>query len=266
MDRKRYLPGVPCWIDTAPPDPDAAVRFYGAQFGWEFEERLPGYRVARLGGRDVAAVAGGGTAPGWRTYVAVESADVAAARVHGAGGRTLVAPRDVDGAGRAAVFTDPEGAVFGVWEAREHHGAELVNAAGSWNWSDLATSDPDGATAFYGAVFGWRADEAGFGVMWRLPGYGDFLAERDPDLRRRHAEPGVPEGFSDAIGWLLPLDGSGAPAWNVTFAVADADAAAARAEELGGGVATAPFDAGPARVAALTDPQGGAFSVSRYAS
>ena len=98
--------------------------------------------------------------------------------------------------------------------------------------------------------------------MWRLPGYGDVLAERDPDLRRRHAEDGVPPGFSDAIGWLA----AGDPArWTVTFAVDDADAAAARAAELGGSVLTPPFDAGPARVAVLRDPHGAELTVSRYA-
>ena len=41
--------------------------------------------------------------------------------------------------------------------------------------------------------------------MWRLPGYGDFLAIRDPDIKRRHAEPWVPKGFSDAIGWMTAV-------------------------------------------------------------
>ena len=29
----RYIPGVPCWIDTTQPDPDAAAAFYGGLFG-----------------------------------------------------------------------------------------------------------------------------------------------------------------------------------------------------------------------------------------
>ena len=43
--------------------------------------------------------------------------------------------------------------------------------------------------------------------MVRRPGYGDVLAAHDPEIRRRHAEAGVPAGFSDAIGWMLPLEG-----------------------------------------------------------
>ena len=60
-ERDGYMPGVPCWIDTSQPDPEAAVDFYSALFGWEFENVMPPgagmYFVGRLSGRDVAAVA-----------------------------------------------------------------------------------------------------------------------------------------------------------------------------------------------------------------
>ena len=77
----RYIPGVPCWIDTTQPDPDAAAEFYAGLFGWELEETMPAdapgnYLQARLNGGLVAAVSsqmGGDAAPrsgtptsGWR--------------------------------------------------------------------------------------------------------------------------------------------------------------------------------------------------------
>lgn len=52
------------------------------------------------------------------------------------------------------------------------------------------------------------------------------------------------------------------PTWMLDFWVHDADAAAAKARELGGGVGAAPFDAPPFRHAALADLEGAAFSVS----
>ncbi|HSK98257.1 MAG TPA: VOC family protein, partial [Euzebyales bacterium] len=55
-----------------------------------------------------------------------------------------------------------------------------------------------------------------------------------------------------------------APLWHLTFAVDDTDAVAARAVELGGTVLSEPVDAGVVRMATLRDPQGLAFTVSRF--
>jgi predicted enzyme related to lactoylglutathione lyase len=260
------------------------VNFYGGLFGWEFEDRMPAeapgnYFVARLGGRDVAAIGsqqGSGTpTPAWSTYVLVDSADDTAKKVKDAGGSVIDEPFDVLDAGRVAVFADPSGAVFCVWQANRHRGAQLVNAPGTWNWSDLNTRDPEGAKAFYGAVFGWETTNVDFGdagsfTMWRVPGYADFLERDDPDLRRRHERDGAPEGFSDAIAWLQPmtedqLAANVPPHWSVAFSVDDTDAIVARAVELGGSVVVEPFDAPPVRIAVLSDPQGAVFSVNRYA-
>jgi predicted enzyme related to lactoylglutathione lyase len=277
--RDGYPPGVPCWVDTEQPDPEAAAGFYGDLFGWEFADPMavgaPGrYRVARLRGLDVAAVGsepGGAARPAvWNTYIAVESADAAAAKVRTGGGAVLREPFDVLDAGRMGVFSDPLGAEFRVWEAGRRRGAQLVNAPGTWNWSTLDTPDPKSSMAFYNAVFGWEAVSVGPGAtMLRLPGYANFLETLDPDLRHRHADAGVPEGFSDAVAWMAPMTddqlAAGArPHWGVTFAVEDADAVAGRAQKLGGSVQVPPFDAWMVRVAVLRDPQGAAFTVNRY--
>ncbi len=281
LERHRYPPGVPCWVDTEHPDPAAAATFYGGLFGWDLADRMtpeaPGrYFIAQLHGRDVAAVgsqARDGRPAVWNTYIAVDSADDAVARVTAARGTTVVAPYDIPDAGRAAMFADPSGAVFGVWQADRRIGAQLVNEPGTWNWSDLSTDDPQGAGAFYTAVFGWIAEPVDMGgaeaTMWRLPGYGDFLATLEPGIRERQAESGAPTGFEDAIGWMMPLtseqvaDGV-APHWGVTFTVADTDAIAASAVALGGEVVVAPYDAGPVRSAVLSDPQGAVFSVNTF--
>jgi uncharacterized protein len=275
IKRDGYPPGVPCWVDTAQPDPDAAVDFYAGLFGWEFEDRMPAgrpgrYLVGQLQGGDVAAVGsqpeGAPSEPVWSTYIWVESAAEAAAKAKDAGGSIVTEPFDVADAGRMAILADPDGAVFCVWQARSHKGAQVVNAPGSWNFSDLNTPNPAAATAFYGAVFGWEATSVDLGdvsfTMLRLPGYGDFLALSDPDIRARQAEQDAPEGFEDAVAGLVP--GDGPSHWSVTFSVDDTDGTADRAAELGATVVVPPFDAGPARVAVLRDPQGAVFSVSTY--
>jgi predicted enzyme related to lactoylglutathione lyase len=275
-ERDGYLPGVPCWADTTQPDPKSALAFYSGLFGWEFEDAMPSgspvsYFIARLRGGDVAAVGpqpeGAPPAAVWNTYVAVDSADEAAARVLAAGGRVVMEPFDVSDAGRMAVFTDPEGAAFSVWQAKEHRGWRIVNEAGSVSFNTLNTRDADAARSFYGAVFGWETLNPGHGEMWRLPGYGDHLEQSDPGLRERMAQASAPEGFEDVVAALNPI-AAGQPDvpahWGVTFAVDDADATAAKAAELGGKVVLPPGDFPWVRMTIIADPQGATFTASKF--
>src|SRR5438105_9018275 len=214
-ERDGYIPGVPCWVDTSQPDPEAAVAFYSGLFGWEFEDVMPPgspgkYFIGRLRGGSVAAVGsqpdGAPPMAAWNTYVWVESADDAAARVRQAGGRVITEPFDVMDAGRMGVFTDPEGAAFCVWQAEKHQGAQVVNEAGSLNFNGLHTRDAEGAKSFYRSVFGWKTLAPGGGAeMWRLPGYGDYLERSSPGLRKGMAEMGAPEGFEDVVAALNPI-------------------------------------------------------------
>ena len=297
-ERHGYIPGVPCWVDASEPDPEAAVEFYGALFGWEFEDVMPPrsgekYFIATheaatssifdlsgavLGG-DVAAVRSiPDAAPPvamWNTYFWVDSADEAAAKALDAGGRIVTEPFAFRDACRMAVVADPEGAVFGVWEAREHSGARLVNDPGALVFNGLSTRDIEGAKSFYGSVFGWRTASIGGGAEgWTLPGYGDWLErEHHPRLREQMSEAGAPDGFEDVVGGIIPIadDQPGTPAhWGVTFATDDADATAARAAEAGGSVIVPPFDAPwstpsyTIRMTVIADPQGATFSASKF--
>ena len=274
-ERKRYLHGVPCWIDLDTPDPEGAAAYLTAVLGWDVTRRGGPdgpYLVATLHGRAVAAIATRPAAGGavWNTYVAVDDLDDAVARVAAAGGRVLGPGVDLGDLARTARVADPQGAAFRLWEAGTLAGAVLVNEPGTWNSSDLVTTDVAGAADFYGEVFGWVADTVGEGgwsaTMLRLPGYGDHLAETDPGIRERHADPGVPPGFSDAIGWLEEADPTaGEPAhWRVTLAVEDPDDVARRAEAAGGTVVVPPTDAPPVRFAVLADPAGAVTTVSSY--
>jgi predicted enzyme related to lactoylglutathione lyase len=277
FERDRYIPGVPCWVDTSQPDPEAAAAFYRQLFGWDLEDAMPPdsgghYYMARLRGEDVAAVGsqpeGGPPMAMWNTYIWVDSADETATKVREAGGRVLTEPFDVMDAGRMAVFADPEGAAFCVWQANRHRGAQIVNEAGSLNFNGLNTRDIEGAKAFYGSVFGWETlDLGGGGLMWRLPAYGDFIERRTPGTRERMAEMGAPKGFEEVVASLSPIpedQPDTPPHWNVTFAVDDADAIAAKATELGGRVLIAPVDAPWVRFTVVADPQGATFVASKF--
>ena len=273
----RYIPGVPCWIDTNQPDPEAAVAFYAGLFGWEIEDAMPPgserpYFMARLRGGDVAGISPiPDGAPGlatWDTYIWVESADETAAKVRDAGGAVRTEPMDVMEAGRTAVFADPEGAVFCVWEPKQHRGAQVVNEHGSVNFNTLSTRDASAAKRFYGAVFGWGTMPMGGGAeAWTLPGYGDHLERLNPGTLERMAAMGAPAGFADVVATLapLPVDPPDVPPhWGVTFATDDADATARKAGELGAQVLAPPFDAPWVRMTIIADPQGATFIASQF--
>jgi uncharacterized protein len=176
-------------------------------------------------------------------------------------------PFDIPGFGRMAVFTDPEGAAFCVWQAREHKGARIVNERGSLNFNGLNTRDVEGAKSFYGSVFGWQTLALARGAeMFTLPGYGDYLEPDNPDLSKHFAEAGAPKGFEDVVANITPITGDNpdTPAhWSVTFAVDDANATAAKAAELGGKVIVPPFDAPWIRMTVIGDPQGATFIASK---
>jgi hypothetical protein len=264
-------------VDTTQPDPEAAATFYGGLFGWDLEDAMPPgsevhYYIGRIRGGDVAAI---GTIPEgtppialWNTYIWVDSADDTASKVRDAGGKVLMEPGDVMDAGRMAVFADPEGAVFCVWQANRHKGARVVNEHGALNFNGLNTRDPDTAKRFYGAVFGWETLTLDGGAeMWTLPGYGDYLERDTPGLRKMVMDVGAPERFIDVVASIMPLpaDHDDVPAhWSVTFAVDDADGIAARAVELGGKVLAGPFDAPWVRMAVIADPQGATFMASKF--
>ncbi|RKN48360.1 VOC family protein [Micromonospora endolithica] len=244
-------PGTPCWVDLATPDLPDARRFYPELFGWTGrvtpQPEAGGYTVFLLGGRSAAGVgppAIPDQVPIWSVYVATDDADLVAGRVRRAGGQVVVPPFDVFDQGRMAVFADPSGASFSVWQPMAMPGAEVFDVPGALSWTELVTPDPDRAKVFYELVFGWRPDDQPMGPItytgWRL-------GER------------VVGGMMPRLGDDVQTD---SPAyWTVYFGVADADAAAARASALGGTILVPPRDIPAGRYAALRDPQGALFNV-----
>lgn len=250
--RSSYEPGTPCWVDLGSPDLDAAVDFYSGLFGWEVPE-LPnpeefgGYRRAKRDGADVAGMMPlmqEGQPPAWTSYVSVADADATATAVKGAGGSVIAEPMDVMDLGRMAVFADPTGAVFGIWQPGTFLGAGLVNEPGALSWNELGTRDPAAAKAFYAAVFGWGFRDNDMGEMGT---YTEWL------------------NGENSIGGMMDVTGrlpDEIPAhWMVYFAVESTDAALETVRSSGGGVSFGPVDIPAGRFAIVTDPHGAAFAV-----
>ena len=254
-----YTPGTPSWVELSSPDVDGSASFYGGLMGWSATEAGPaeetgGYRMLQQDGQNVAGLMGHmqeGQPTAWATYISVADAEETAGKVKAAGGSVMIEPMDVMDIGRMAVFADPTGGVFGVWQPKTFTGADLVNAPNSLCWNELLTRDTDSAKAFYSAVFGWDAGRPSFPgapdsyTVWELAGkqIGGMMEMTD-----EHFPSEVP------------------PHWGVVFAVADCDAMIAKAPELGGTVRMGPMDMPIGRFAGMIDPQGASFTVMQPAA
>lgn len=250
MDKDSYEHGVPSWVDLGTPDLEGARVFYAGLFGWTIPDADPeagGYTLAQMRGRPVAGL-GPQQNPGppyWTTYVTVDDADAASAAVTNNGGNVLVAPFDVMGLGKMGVFADPAGAVFAVWQPIMFTGAGVVNEVGAYAWSELMTTDVEGAKAFYNAVFGWG--ELSHGEPGQMGAYTEWKLG-DRSIGGMMAKPP-----------MMPAEVP--PFWGIYFLVADTDAAVAKVTELGGRVVVGPMDIEPGRFAGVMDPAGAYFNV-----
>lgn len=251
----QYDAGVPNWADLGSPDMEASKRFYAGVFGWDpLVSPAPeagGYTLFHQGDAAVAGLGplqGPDQPPAWSAYIATDDADATAAKVEASGGKVLMAPFDVMEQGRMAVFMDPTGAVFGVWQKGSFPGAQLAIEPGALSWFELWTRDLDAATAFYQAVFGWRPEVQDMGEA------GTYTILHVGDR---------------GVAGLAPMTGDRWPAdlpshWVVYFGSAgnDTDATAAKIQELGGTLTVPPTDIpGVGRFALAIDPCGAAFAV-----
>ncbi|HYZ28157.1 MAG TPA: VOC family protein [Thermoleophilaceae bacterium] len=119
------VPGAFSWNELGTRDPVAAEAFYSSLLGWEFERMDAGpveYWTIRNAGRENGGMRRMGdetpadVPPHWLVYLAVEDIDASESVVADGGGRTIV-PKTEAGPGNAfAVFADPPGATFGVFQ------------------------------------------------------------------------------------------------------------------------------------------------------
>ncbi|QQQ62171.1 VOC family protein [Paenarthrobacter ureafaciens] len=245
----KWPAGTPMWVDLSVDDVEAAKTFYTGLFGWEYLSadddagyllaQLNGHAIAGLGPKDDPAMPSA-----WTTFMASDDVNATAERIRESGGQVLMAPFDVMDSGRMAIAADATGAVFGVWQAGNHIGAERVNEHGSLCWNELHTSDYAEARAFYAGVFGFTYHEVTGADMV----YATCL--RDSDRREVagiHHDTQIPQ--SDPAYWLT---------W---FASDDVALTAARAQELGATLLVPVSDTPFGRMVIVEAPQGDVFGV-----
>ncbi|HEX6391022.1 MAG TPA: VOC family protein [Solirubrobacteraceae bacterium] len=119
-------------------------------------------------------------------------------------------------------------------------GARTSHPPGTFSWVELGTSDSDGAKAFYGALLGWE--------------YEDLPIPDSPPYT-------MAKVGGKRVGALYQAQ-QGPPNWLSYVTVADVDATAARAGELGATLISEPFDVMDAgRMAVVQDPTGAVFAL-----
>jgi predicted enzyme related to lactoylglutathione lyase len=243
-----------CWIELATSDQAGAKKFYSSLFGWTADDSPMGpgqfYTMFRLNGKDI----GGGytlmpdqvamhVPPNWLVYVAVENADAAVAKAKQLGANVFAGPMDVMEHGRMAILQDPTGAVFAIWQAKQHSGMGVVGADGSFSWADLVTDDPQKARQFYSSLFGWQLEKGA----------------NDPEGGYLHIKNG--EHYIGGVPPVRPRPPGVPPHWLIYFHTSDCDAFSNKAKSLGANVLFGPTTIEEVgRMSIIADPQGAVFA------
>lgn len=241
--------GTPCWADAAFGDVDAAKSFYASVLGWTFGEpagEYGNYTQAYADGKPVAGIMPlppGQTQPAWGLYLATPDVEATVAKIREHGGQTLTEPMRVGDMGTMLLATDPAGVVFGAWQADTFEGFQAKGVPGAYCWAEVFTRDPEKSDPFFADVFSYRKrtmrDDAVDFLMFDV---GDETV-----LGRMRMGDDFPPEVPSYI--------------NVYFTVEDCDAAVAKATELGAVPRFGPMSMPFGRFAALTDPEGAAFSL-----
>ena len=125
-------------------------------------------------------------------------------------------------------------------------GERTSHPPGTISWTDLATTDHDGAKQFYAGLLGWEYEDVpvGEGASYSMAKLRDRTVAAMSGQRAEEAERGVP------------------PHWNLYVTVEDVDVAARKVGEVGGQLLAEPFDVFDAgRMAVIADPAGATLSL-----
>jgi predicted enzyme related to lactoylglutathione lyase len=237
-------PGKVVWHDLVTPDLDKSRAFYGALFGWQFEQLGDGYLLARYEGRPVAGLArleAGHDSGHWLPLVSVTDIAKAQKTTRTAGGDVALSAVELKGRGQVAILKDPQGAAFGVLQSSHGDPEDRIPAVNTWLWNEIWTNNIAGATAYYEELFGYGRKVARIGSV----SYDFFVRDGKP-----------------RVGLLAKPDPQIPNTWLCYLRVNDVAAVTDKARALGGTVLMAPnAKVRDGRVAILTDPGGAGFVV-----
>ena len=249
------------WYELMTPDAKASKRFYDAVVGWQIGEPVEEFQGYRMIGRSDGGFAGGvlpltdemqqhGARPTWLGYIGVDDTDAAVDSIEQAGGKVLLAAIDLPNVGRIAMVSDPQGAPFYVMkpippanDPTAKSDVFSVDQPEHVRWNELATTDPEGAIAFYRDQFGWSQEgDMDMGEMGKYR----FIQSHGTNIGAVMPKP--PQ---------LPVS-----KWTYYIGVDDIDRAAEAVKSGGGQVVNGPMEIPGGEFAAnAIDPQGASFGL-----
>lgn len=262
--------GTPTWLDYGAPQLSESLDFYGALFGWDFEDSGPQLNHYTMAHKDGAPVCGlmdttGVTGPdgaplpaAWNVFLAVDDIGARLAKAQEAGARVLMEPGHMAGTGTFALLADPTGARIGLWEADGFDGYAFSGAPGTPVWFELMSMDFDASARFYADVFDFEVTPEG-----AQPGTQDDSARQQcaaPAYATNARAERASAGICAASAWFPAGTVS---FWRLYFGVADADAAIERIRTLGGSLLDGPMDSPFGRIATVADPKGAGFQINQ---
>jgi predicted enzyme related to lactoylglutathione lyase len=211
-------------FEVAAVDDGPLVAFYRELFGWELRAspREDYTMIDTRGGRGInGGIGRSPTGSPWSTfYVETEDPQASLDHANALGGTTVIPVTNLGGAVTVALFSDPDGLLIGLVQARtEPFPGDRSPSAGSGEpvtWFEILGSDPARSQRFYAELFGWTIDTSG------VPGYAV-------------ANTGTRRGIQGGVG------GGEESRWAIVCAgVADVEETLRRAEKLGGSRLSAP--------------------------
>lgn len=252
-----HAPGTFCWPELSTPDQAGAEKFYGDLFGWSLARTPMGpdahYTIFMKGENAVAAAAQqdperkkAGVPPHWLSYASTADVDASLKQAQELGGTVVAGPFDVMEHGRMAVLSDPTGAVFALWQAKQHPGATAIDEDHTLVWTELVTDDTQKVGPFYEKLFGWKSESWPGPMPYTVFKRGDAMAAgmmgKTPEMG-----PGVPNH------------------WMPYFGVADTAATLMKAGSLGATIIVDAMEVPNVGImGVLQDPQGAHFSIMQF--
>jgi predicted enzyme related to lactoylglutathione lyase len=122
-------PGALCWTELNTRDTKAAEAFYTGLFGWSAKHSAPSagmeYTEFSVNGKpSIGMMPINEHMPAhvpsyWMPYFQVANADASVAKAQELGGKVMVPATDIPNTGRFSIVTDPQGAMFAVFELRQ---------------------------------------------------------------------------------------------------------------------------------------------------